>query len=240
MARYRFATPRVKGCRVLDIACGTGVGLPILLGGGVRWVVGVDVDVEAARVAQVQLQGPRGRVLIADGCHLPFAEQSFEVITSFETLEHLEHRDWFLAELRRVLVPAGLCILSTPNASLTLPVNGKPRNPFHVHEYTVDELRGELCSYFAFVEMLGQVIDSRFLVPPSWDEQDRLTGPWMRAHVLVWRLLNRFPFSVRDYVSRALLGQPFYPGETDYHFSGSNVETASVLVALCRNPRPSV
>ncbi|MBA2734774.1 MAG: class I SAM-dependent methyltransferase [Acidobacteria bacterium] len=234
-ARYHFAAAYVDGCRVLDVACGSGYGLSILQARA-NMVIGVDIDLQT--VINVRAGLPRGssEVIVADGLNLPFEDKSFDAIISFETVEHLEQRAGFLAELRRLLAPKGTCIISTPNANHTLPVNGKPQNPYHVYEYTPQELHLELSNHFPDVTMLGQVLDKRFVIPPFWDEQERLSGQGrMRAHVLFWRALNKLPFaSVRDRVSRALWGQPFLPQEADYHFKETDVEMAPVLVALCR------
>lgn len=236
VARYIFSLPYVKDRRVLDVACGTGYGLP-LLQQHARFVVGADIDLYAAKTARAELRGGRGHVVVADARELPFANNSFDVVTSFETLEHIHDRDKFLAELARVLTPAGRCIVSTPNAKITLPINGKPRNPFHVHEYEPDELRLELGNYFPSFTLLGQHLDSRFSIPPFWQEQEQLLKqPGMRKQVILWRALNKVPFGgLRDQLSRAVWGHQFLPNETDYQFSESQIDTASVLVAVCSN-----
>ena len=124
-ARYQFAKPHVAHSLVLDIACGTGYGLPILQTRA-RAVIGVDVDLDAVRKARLAIGAERARLITADGCSLPFADATFDVITSFETLEHLETRAEFLAELRRVSRPQGLCVISTPNANYTRHKMGSP------------------------------------------------------------------------------------------------------------------
>ena len=166
---------------------------------------------------------------------MPFAAATFDAITSFETLEHLEQRDRFLVELGRVLRPGGVCILSTPNANYTQPVDGRPRNPFHVHEYTPDELHDALRRRFAVVEMLGQEIDRRFVISPFWDDQQRLPRRTsVQARLLVWKALNRLPRVLGDMLARVVLGQPLVPTERDYRFSRAGVGRAPVLVAVCR------
>ncbi len=236
VARYLFAIPYVANCSTLDIACGDGYGLPIIRSRA-SGVVGVDVDLRAAQNARAKLGDGLGQVVVADGCWLPFPDVTFDAITSFETLEHLAHRRRFLAELQRVMKPAGICILSTPNANYTLPVNGKPKNPYHLYEYTPDELWAELRRSFEHVRMLGQCLDTRFVIPPFWDEQEQLKQKaGMRKQILFWRALNKLPFaSVRDQVSHTLWGHPFLPSEADYQFSESTIEAAPVLVALCSN-----
>ena len=229
VARYEHAIAFVRGWRVLDIACGTGYGLS-LLAKHAR-VVGVDVDPSAA----VMARGHAGeRVLVGDGRKLPFRERSFDAVVSFETIEHFHHRDQFLSELARVLTDSGILILSTPNANHTKPLDGKPRNPFHVHEYTPEELESELGRHFESVQMMGQVLDPKFRVPPLWDEQEALAANGGRAQVLAWRALSKLPESMGNAASRWLWHQPLYPGVEDYRFLESEVEQAPVLVALCR------
>jgi SAM-dependent methyltransferase len=237
-ARYRFAIQHISDARVLDIACGTGYGLPVLQTRACS-VVGVDIDFATARKARDTTTG-RESVLVADACALPFADASFDVITSFETLEHLEARKTFLAELERVLKPTGLCLVSTPNANHTHPVDGKPRNPHHVFEYNPAELISELRDHFHAVELLGQVMDSRFVISPFIDDQERMprtTQAQMR--LLLWRLLNKMPVSVRDHLSQILWGHPLFPSENDYNFTNSAVDFAPVLLALCRKRTPA-
>ncbi len=234
VARYRFAVSQLKQGRVLDIACGTGYGMPLLEAAAAR-VIGVDVDWEAVQKARGEIDITHTTLALADGCQLPFANASFDAVTSFETLEHLERRPQFLAELRRVLQPQGVCILSTPNANYTQPVNGKPTNPFHVYEYTPAELRAELAAQFELKALLGQTLDARFTIPPFWDAQQRLPRtPGIQAQLYFWKALNKLPVAWREGLSEALWGRPFYPAETDYHFDLATVETAPVLVALCQ------
>jgi SAM-dependent methyltransferase len=232
-ARYVFAAPYAAGKRVLDIACGTGYGLALLEGRAAR-VTGVDMDVEALRKAPAAIADGSTTVVAADACWLPFDDASFDLVVSFETLEHLRDRETFVGELRRVLTAEGTCILSTPNANYTQPVNGKPTNPFHVHEYAPDELRDALGRHFPRVELLGQLLDSRFRISPFWEDQQRLPRALgVQARRFLWRVLNKAGVRVRNPASRWLWGHAFYPGEHDYRFSAATVHVAPVLVAIC-------
>ena len=144
-------------------------------------------------------------------------------------------RGLFLAELRRVLTQQGMCIISTPNANYTHPVNGKPRNPHHVFEYTPAELCAELQHHFASIEILGQILDSRFVISPFLEDQERLPRTAKaQTRRLLWRVINKMPAAVRDHLSHAVWGHPLFPGDRDYRFSAATVEEAPVLVALCR------
>jgi ubiquinone/menaquinone biosynthesis C-methylase UbiE len=234
--RYFFALPLVDGRRVLDIACGTGYGMS-LLNSRARLVVGVDASIEAVTEATEQASGSAG-VMLADGLELPFADNSFDVITSFETLEHLGDRKGFVAELRRVLKLDGHLILSTPNANYTKPVNGTPKNPYHIFEYKPEELREELSAHFEIVSFLGQSLSERIRISPFQDAQRSLPkDPATQSMLLGWKVMNKLPLQMREVLSKAIWGTSFYPRESDYEFTEAKATEAPVLVVVAKTKR---
>jgi ubiquinone/menaquinone biosynthesis C-methylase UbiE len=143
ISRYAFAAPLCAGKRVLDVACGEGYGTFILAGEGAAEVVGVDIAEDAIAVARQRFARDRVEFLAGDALHLPAVlgqRAPFDVIVSFETIEHLSDPDRFLNGIRRMLVPGGVIILSCPNDALER-ANGNT-NPFHLRAYTFDEFRG--------------------------------------------------------------------------------------------------
>ncbi len=232
-ARYSFALPHIKDKKVLDIACGTGYGLAFLKRSA-HFVTGVDVDIEAAKQASNECD-KKASVLLGDGTNLPFHDESFDVVTSFETLEHLHERTLFLSELKRVLKTNGLLVLSTPNAHYTRPVNGKPTNRFHIFEYKTEELREELENQFELRDFLGQTLDKSFFIPPFEDAQNRLPKDVItQTRRYCWRVFNKIPVGLREALSQIIWKRPFYPMEKDYNFSAETVDFAPVLVAICQ------
>jgi ubiquinone/menaquinone biosynthesis C-methylase UbiE len=232
-ARYSFALPYIKDKKVLDIACGTGYGLAFLKSSA-KSVTGVDVDIEAAKLAMSECD-EKARVLLGDGTNLPFHDESFDVVTSFETLEHLHERKLFLSELKRVLKPNGLLILSTPNAYYTKPINGKPTNKFHVFEYKTEELKAELESQFRLQKFTGQTLDQSFTIPPFQDAQNRLPKDFAtQTKLFGWKVFNKIPLNIRENLSQTIWKKPFYPTEKDYNFSAETIDFAPVLVAVCQ------
>ena len=232
-ARYVFALPFVAGKTVLDIACGTGYGIG-LMQTKAAFVAGVDVDAEAAADA-VNECAENAAVLLGNGLGLPFVDESFDIVTSFETLEHLHERTAFLAELNRVLRPGGLLLLSTPNAVYTRPIDGKPTNPFHIHEYAPDELRGELESFFSIDQFLGQDLDPSIRISPFYVEQQRLPKDVKtQTQLFAWKVFNKIPLAARESLSHAIWGKPFYPTEMDYNFDEHTAGDAPTLLAVCR------
>ena len=154
LARYGWAGHLVKDRRVLDAGCGVGYGSTMLSDAGAREVTGVDV---AESVLEVARQGaPQNvRFEVADVASLPYAADSFEAVVCFEVIEHVDDRNRVLDELRRVLAPDGLLIISSPNRDRYV-----PGNPHHRHEYTPRELREALEARFPAVA-LGPARDAR-------------------------------------------------------------------------------
>ncbi len=142
-ARYAFAIGFCSGVRVLDVACGTGYGCDALLRGGAREVVGCDYSTEALSTARIRTGDLGVSLSRADAAHLPFRDSEFDVCVSFETVEHLREPIQFVKELNRVCKPNGLLVLSTPNRVVYSPgsrAGSKPWNPFHMKEFTLEEL----------------------------------------------------------------------------------------------------
>ncbi len=189
-ARYSFASTFVEGKRVLDIACGTGYAAPQFLGAGARSYTGVDISHEAINFA-VKTYGSdaRARFIQASADDRLFPDGSFDLICSFETIEHLDTsiRHAYLENLRRWLVPDGALILSTPNKKVTSPFTEKPLNPFHVLEYRFDALVRELAPFFSVEASYGQR-----LVP-------KLMTLWLlRRAVRLCEIVFRRHFSLYD------------------------------------------
>ena len=153
VARYGFAARLTKGRRVLDAGCGSGYGAA-KLAEGAREVLGIDVSQEAVDDARQQYQAANLRFERADCLNIPAPEGSFELVVAFEIIEHLSDWRGFLAEVRRVLAPDGLFVVSTPNRLYYAEARAEMGpNPFHVHEFEFDEFRAELEAVFPHVDM---------------------------------------------------------------------------------------
>jgi SAM-dependent methyltransferase len=89
-----------------------------------------------------------------------FCEGRYDLITSFETLEHLRRRSSLLLNLSRMLKPSGTLVVSTPNKAVTSPLRpaNRPTNPWHVFEYTQRGFLRELRrARFELRELHGQI-----------------------------------------------------------------------------------
>jgi len=151
--RYLFAAGLCVNKDVLDIACGEGYG-SAMLARVASSMVGVDIDeptIEYARRAYAD----SGVEFEPGSCEsIPYKRDSFDVVVSFETIEHIEDHAVFLREIRRVLRPGGVLICSTPDTDVYRHPDGE--NPFHVSELTRDAYEHLLSKRFANVRILGQ------------------------------------------------------------------------------------
>jgi len=153
--RYAFAGQFVRGKTVLDIACGSGYGAQSLLDAGARRVIGVDISPEAVEDARRRCAQGATRIVRGDLKQIPLSARAVDVVVSFETIEHVgaDGQKTLLEEVRRVLRPGGLFIVSTPNA-LTFP--HYYRSPFHRHELTPTEFSALLEGSFRNVTYWAQ------------------------------------------------------------------------------------
>jgi SAM-dependent methyltransferase len=151
-AADRLATiPSATGAAptVLDAGCGEGYGLALLaaaLAGPGGTVIGVEGDPAVAEHARLRYAPPGGpvRVVTADLAALPLADASVDLAVSLQVVEHLHDVAAALTELRRVLRPGGTLVITTPNRLTFSPGRATPLNPFHVREFTADELAAAL------------------------------------------------------------------------------------------------
>ncbi|QKK01724.1 MAG: class I SAM-dependent methyltransferase [Pseudomonadota bacterium] len=152
--RYAWAAGLVRGRRVLDAACGEGYGSQ-LLARTARSVTGIDIDQATVEHARSRYGSERLGFDCGDCTRLPYDDDAFEVVVSFETLEHLEAQDDLLSEFRRVLRPDGFVLLSSPDRSIYSDERGYD-NPFHVRELYRDELEALLARHFSAYRLWGQ------------------------------------------------------------------------------------
>ena len=152
--RYLLAREFCRGRDVLDVAAGEGYGTA-LLAQVARSAVGVEIDEATVAAARAEFDRPNLRFELGDARALPLPDASVDVAVTFETLEHLAEQDVFLAELRRVLRPDGLLIVSTPDRDVYSPA-GAPPNPYHVLELTQAEFEALLRRHFACFTVAAQ------------------------------------------------------------------------------------
>ena len=224
LARYQFALRQMRGGeRVLDTGCGVGYGAKMLASMAAR-VSGVDYSAPALHYAAVRYSAPNLDYSRMDCGQLALRSESFDLIVSFEMFEHLEHSDAYLRECRRVLVPGGRLILSTPNrAAWEIHMRSiQVENEFHVNMVDLQQLRRALRPHFFHVEIFGQ------------RRRGNRLHTWLRA-LDVWNLrLRLIPPVQRERIQRTM---SVPAGESargeDWIFAKSQLRQCNHFIAIC-------
>lgn len=149
---YEEAAKLAQGLRVLDLGCNIGYGTHIIAQSA-RSVIGVDVSQHA--IAEGKRLYPGLDLQLVDGRSLPFPDRSFDMVVSFQVIEHIAEPDRYLHEIKRVLVDDGILLLTTPNAALRLPGDMRPWSPFHMREYRAGQLQELLRRHFPDTRIMG-------------------------------------------------------------------------------------
>ena len=147
---YEFAVPHIKGKVIADVGCGNGYG-SVYMSEFAQSVIGLDYS--EATVAENNKRHENVQNLHFKSCKVPplaLEAESVDVVTAFQFIEHIHERKAFIQDVKRVLKPGGVFICSTPNIKMSI-----ARNPFHVFEYTFDEMKTEMGSVFVNFELMG-------------------------------------------------------------------------------------
>jgi len=147
---YEIAAAYVKDKIAADIGCADGYGTQYLANFASQ-ITGVDYSEETVKLASAKHKEKTNLKFVRAAVPpLPFEDNSLDVLTAFQFIEHIHNRKAFMTDVKRVLKPGGIFLCSTPNNKMSI-----ARNPFHVHEYTFSEMESEAKSIYQNIEILG-------------------------------------------------------------------------------------
>ena len=222
LKRYVFASPLCRSKQVLDVACGTGYGT-YYLAAFVERVVGVDRSQEAIAYAKRRYGDPKAEFYVMDACELAFQHESFDLVCSFETIEHLGDVGAYLKGVVRVLRPDGLYLVSTPCVKRS---TRAPQNPFHTQEWSPRDFKALLETRFASVRLFGQR-----------RRQSALHRFLQRADMFHLHTKISFPAFTKR-LSRAVGTTPFADMSLeDLEIIENHLQGAMWMVGICSGPR---
>ena len=235
IARHRAAYEVVKGQaaggRILDFGCGSGHGTVVLAETGAH-VFGID-RVFPDRASR----GNAAHYLLGDLNATPLRAASFDIVTSFQVIEHLDDPTIYVDAIAGLLRPDGLALITTPNILMSDGVN-----PYHVHEYRAGELASCLGRRFEDVAMFGIGVSEP--VRRMLEQRSRRIRRIMRLDPL--RLRERLPTSVVEWLFARfarLVRRPSQAPDEEYDVTwrdfpvGPAADDCLDLLAFCRRPR---
>jgi 2-polyprenyl-3-methyl-5-hydroxy-6-metoxy-1,4-benzoquinol methylase len=174
---------------VLEVGCGEGRGISRVIGKAKSFTA---LDKIEEALSKLRVQFPSGKFIA--GSFPPFAVESdaYDVVISFQVIEHIRDDKSFLKEIHRVLKSGGIALLSTPNRPMSL-----TRNPWHEREYTGDELLNLSKTIFQHAEMKGITGNDKVM---EYHEQNRKSV----ARYTRWDILD-----LQHRLPAALLRMPY-------------------------------
>ena len=196
---YVVAEEFIQG-DVLEVGCGEGRGINRLINKS-RSFTALDKIEEALK--KLIEQFPSGKFIAGNFPPFQVASNAYNVVISFQVIEHIRDDKLFLQEILRVLKPGGLALISTPNRTMSL-----TRNPWHEREYTGDELLQLTKSIFQHAEMRGITGNEMVM---EYHEQNRKSV----ARFTRWDILDlqhrlpsailRLPYEILNRINRKKL-----------------------------------
>jgi SAM-dependent methyltransferase len=181
LAAYRFAAGMAAGKRVLDAGCGEGYGASLLAAHAER-VLAVDRD-EAVAIASSRYRDPRLAFRALDLMALPTLGERFDLVVSFQVIEHLPDPTGFLRALAACTAPGGTLVVTTPNRLMSV-----SENPYHLREWTAPELASLAAPVLPGVRVRGMNGSERVLA------YERARGEQIR------RILRLDPLGLRKLI----------------------------------------
>lgn len=191
LAAYRWACTQAHGKRVLDVGCGEGYGAAELAQRA-NCVIALDRDSKTLVIARHRYAHQNILWLRGSAEQLPIRDESVDLVCCFQVLEHLHSPEHFLNEAKRVLIPGGRLLLTTPNRHAVL----SGTNPHHQEEFDAASLGQLVESAFHSFEILGVFASERVLTYRSTQRRlaERVLG------LDRWGLHRRLPSRLRSLV----------------------------------------
>lgn len=162
--RYAFALQYVKNKNVIDIASGEGYGSNILASAA-NAVTGIDISKEAIDHAKNKYKRENLSYIHGSADNIPIESNSIDVVVSFETIEHHYKHQEMMTEIKRILNPNGLLIISSPD-KLHYSLIPKYDNKYHVKELFVEEFKNLIVNNFTYSIFLNQKLSYCSLIVP--------------------------------------------------------------------------
>jgi 2-polyprenyl-3-methyl-5-hydroxy-6-metoxy-1,4-benzoquinol methylase len=152
---YEYVKPYCNDKCILDYGCGSGYGV-MAISEHAKSVIGVDINKQIIdhcneRYKKVNVSFKQ----VNAEYPLPYENGVFDIIVSFQVIEHLPDVSRYLSELKRLLKDEGLLFIATPNRNYRLLLFEKPWNPEHIREYSYKSLNNELRRVFSDVKISG-------------------------------------------------------------------------------------
>lgn len=154
IASYNFAKPFCTNKSVLELGCGSGYG-SARIASVAQHIEAVDVAEDAIEYANSKYAANNLRFSKIDPTQkIPFTDEQFDVVLSFQVIEHVLNDKAYLQEAQRLLKKGGVLLLITPDRKHRLFPIQKPWNRWHIREYSKSQLENLVSKFFIIQKSL--------------------------------------------------------------------------------------
>lgn len=240
LTRYYFSLKFIKKSDlVLDAACGSGYGSQILAQKAKK-VFSIDKSKKILCLAKLKYRAKNIVYQEMDCCqNLVFKDSAFDKVISFETIEHLPDPEKFLSEVKRILKPKGLFIISTPNQEVCSPNFPFIDNPWHLREYKIGEFRNLLAPYFRKITIYSQTMakSAKDYQQKHEEVQDIKRMLIKNDKFIIRKILPRF---IKEFIWNKMNKLMLLKSQKNLSYKDFPIEkgvkqTAPMFLAVCRN-----
>jgi len=243
IATYEYAKTFIDKCDVLDFGSGDGYGAN-LLSKYCNSIIGIDISSNVIEKASNKYKCPNlsfKKINDINTSKLPFKNESFDVVTSFQVIEHIDNTEKYLDEIYRVLKDEGVFILSTPNRVNRLFKYQRPWNKFHVKEFSSNTLHKHLKLFFDTknINIYGLTANENIIN----DENKRrqllkwitlpFTIPFLPDKLRIRGLKFLSQLQSKKRIEKSITGNDFDFGVKDINITDKPGEALD-LIAVCR------
>ena len=206
--RYEEVIKSLSGNEIiLDIACGSGFGAHLLSNHSAGRVFGGDISLGAIKLCDNSWNKENLSFQVMDGTNLKFKDNTFNVVVSFETIEHTFSFKEMIEEFKRVIKPNGIIYLSTPNIKINSPT-GVVTNPYHTQEWDYKEF-------------------NRY--------KNKKNIAFYIENLLYKRGIRKIPVSIQDKIIKVFGQKSIYPSSKDYIMTDDiwEIKKCKTFFAIC-------
>ena len=224
--RYEEVIKSLSGNEaILDIACGTGFGTHLLSNHSSGRVFGGDISLGAIKLCDNSWNKDNLSFQVMDGTNLKFKDNTFNVVVSFETIEHTISFKEMIEEFKRVTKPNGIIYLSTPNIEINSPT-GVVSNPYHTQEW----------DYKAFCKIINKHFNSHKIFGQKYNRyKNKKNIAFYIEKLLYKRGIRKIPISIQDKIIKVFGQTSIYPSSKDYIMTDdiSEIKKCKTFFAIC-------